>query len=662
MELVSSNKNITILTTLSDCSLGNFPSEILINIFSNLDERDLYSLQIISKRFYSIINDEELWKNLFSSKFRTNTFPSFTGSNKFSIEFINRKYGLHEWKHNKSVRTKYTISSGSRVTSPIGNILFDYPRCLCYSDGVITILQLQQFKKSRGNRARLTYIPCTTPQGCSTLHFDLNSAVFGRFDGRLFGKILNNKSYLQHVVEFDSQHSSAVTAIGTIDTSENFCVSGSENGEIIWWKNAKKVKAWKVSNNPILRLSIYREWTIIMDQNSIYVIHSMKELNSIQIPSKTSTSVGETPIQVQFFNIDFGSKSIIIGDTTSLYVISFNPFNNMFGFTRTIEFEKDYIEEVVLDEVTSKKEQDLQLAGGNGCFMAIKLHSNTAKIINIRASGPKLVIQTDLSFNENEILYTCQVTNLVVVCVLNGFINVYDALSGELIKVIQKTEKNPTFLRISQGRLLVSNNENVIHYLKFIPDEKHDSGRSGNGNGSSTNRNSNKWRETLNTELQIYDEELELNERQRIENNRLLNLYGGDIEHDIITEQSEEHDLQFRIALLESEADSNMPSLQMDDQDNEEMRRAIEESQRIFENNTLPSVIDNLDNQENGIEDEELMRAIEASRLQEENRLQEIGSSTDTAANIANTSEINNVDDDEAFQLAIALSLSEMNS
>ncbi|EDO14637.1 hypothetical protein Kpol_309p6 [Vanderwaltozyma polyspora DSM 70294] len=640
--MINDNKEIAIM------SLEKLPSEILINIFSNLDERDLFILQLLSKKFYDIINDEELWKNLFLSKFKTSYFPSYANSNKFSVEFNSRKDGLNEWKHNKSVRTKYSISSGSLVTSEIEQLLFDYPRCLCYSDGVITLLQLQQFRKTRGNKTRLTYIPCTTPQGCSTMHFDLGCAVFGRFDGRIYGKMLSTKSYLQPIVEFDDHHTGAVTAIKTVDNNENRCISGSENGDIIWWTEAKKVKSMKLSNKPILRVEMWKDWTIVLDEEKIYVIYRMTDLNEISLDLDIKNINSRAPVKVHFFKVDFGSKSVLVGDTKNLYIISFNPNNNLFGFTKSMNFEDELIEEVVIDEASAKRDQRLELAGQDGCFIAIKTDLNKIYIVDIRAPGATFHLQSKIVLSNGEKAYTCQITNLVMVCALKGYVNIYDALSGELIKTVQKTEKEPGFLRISQGRLLLSNRENMVHYFKFIPDDNSETSKSGTGQSSSANRNTTKWKETLNAELELYEEEEERNELQRMENSRLLNTYGGDFTTSTdLNGIEDEEELQLRIALMESE---NYTSNAVNAENDEAMRNAIQESDRLF-NTEQNSTLDN----QIGI-DEELRMALEQSRIEDElRRATEVENITSSVNNINSSSSL----EDEELQLAIALSLSE---
>lgn len=646
-------------------TLQSLPSEVLINIFSCLDESDLFVLQGLCKRFDNLINDEELWKNLFVSRIHSLSFPSFSKSTKYSTEYVERRKGINQWKHNRAVKTKYVVSPQRNhhlEQTQIENLVFHYPRCACYNDGIITLVQLQ----SKRQKQRLTYIPCTTPQGCSTMDFNINAAVFGRFDGRVFGKLLSNKSYLTPVTEFNDRHTTCVTAIATSKlndaTKEDWCVSGSENGEIIWWCETKLVKRLKISTKVILKLALYKTWTIAIDEDNFYIINEMSTVHSLPLPE----ALLHDRNQIHFFKIDFGGELIVISSIKELFVISFNPTKD-FGFTKSISFEEATISDIFLDDATSLMEQDTSLTGGDGCYLAVLTNDNKITIINIRStSGNALKMHTQIDFEGK--IFTCQLTNLVLVCAMENILQIVDPTTGLLVKTVQKTDKFPQFLRISQGRMIVGSG-NTLHYLQYISDNMLLDGKHGGGSHNGGKSRSNKWK-ALSSEMQVYNEEERITEERERENERLLRIYGGDLEDD------EDEDLQLRIALIESERQQEeQVSANLELSEEEQLRRAIEESQRVHElesNSTNPIEED---------EDEEFRRILEQSRLEESlsrNNGQrrglshlmdsEASSTTGSTENAGgqqqnqqlNASSTASVDDEE-LQLAIALSLSELN-
>lgn len=539
-------------------SLQTLPTEVLINIFSHLDEKDFYSLQETCKHFEHIINDEELWKNLFVSRIHTNLFPSFSRSNKYSIEYVERNKGLNQWRHNRAIKTKYTITT-QNMENQLEKVVFDYPRCACYNEGVITLVQLH----SRRRKDRLTYIPCTTPQGCSTMHFNINAAVFGRYDGRVFGKLLTNKSYLYPVTEFDSMHRGCVTAITTAaleDSSKDWCVSGCETGQVIWWCETKRKQLIQLSNSPILHLSLYKDLTVAMDASKIYLVEKMKQVFTLDIPQEFK----QYPNQIQFFKVDFGAKLLVLGDVSQIQVISINIHKD-FGHTRSIDFP-EMIQEVFIDETTTRREQDSSIAGDDGCYLGVLTRDNSVMTINIRTPGSELHLQTKLTFQDQ--VFTCQVNNLVLVCAFSGTLGVFDASNGTELRVVQKMEKYPQFLNISNGHMILGSG-NVLHYLQYASDDT----ASKKSGGTQRNR-SNKWNETLNSQLYMYDEDEKLRREKEEQSEKLRKKFVGDLD---------DEEIQLQIALMESEAAANAmssASVASPSTIDDELLLAIEESKR----------------------------------------------------------------------------------
>lgn len=693
-------------------SLETLPTEILFNILAYLDEPDLCNLQQISPLLNLIITDDELWKYLFRARLNTNKFPSVSKSNDFHTEYITRRDTLLRWRHNRVIRTKYAVTpfrthlaaaaaAAQNNLNSIENLVFAYPRCACYHDGTITLIHLQ----NKRSRQRLTYIPCTTPQGCSTLDFSINAAVFGRFDGRVFGKLLSNKSYLTPATEFNSSHSTCVTAIASLanDTShanEHRCVSGSENGELIWWEDTKKIASLKPTNSVIWKIYYWKDFTLALDHNRLYVIVNHTTVYSLALPlsvirpGMTRINPNLQPQEIlQFINVDFGSKSLIMASNSTLFTLCFDP-DNSFGSLQSIKIKDIFpnvsttITNVYLDETTALKEQDFSLAGNDGCYIAVQTSDNDIAIINIRNIANMIKIQTTLSFDEQ--IHAIKVTNLLLVVAIANQVHIMDSSTGSPIKIIQKTDKYPQFLDISENKILVGSG-NLLHLLEFISNKNKkldgDENDIGTISTSKSHKNrSTKWIETLNSQIDNFDEDENYRRTQRLEHDRLLDTYGGDItptsryNDQLLTmvndDGNNDDDIQLRIALLESQsANTGDATHAEDDNENEQLRRAIEESQRLQEEN-LTSMYHNEDNvaddyEDEGVDDdEEFRRVLELSRNEQEqshrprNRaVHLLAGDSAQAANPSNTatSNTNAMSEDEELQLALALSLSEVN-
>lgn len=619
-------------------SLQDLPLEVLINICSFLEEPDILVLQSINNFFHHLLHDQEFWKKLLLNKLSTLKFPSVSHQDEYIKEFYQRKHLLNDWKHNKVVKNKYTINPYRHIPTQIEKIIFQYPRCYLYNDGIITIAQLNKLStgsNSTNRRSKFTYIPCTTPQGCSTMDFNLHAAVFGRFDGRVFAKLLTNKSFLQPVAEFNNVHerNSCVTAINIMPSDQEgkhtICVSGSELGELCWWEDTKLTARLKLSSATIMKLFIFNNnglnYTIAIDSNlHIYIVLDKGEKvvtldNSSALPSDLKIN------DIHFIKIDYGAMNLILTTLTTIYVISIDPQSDL-GHYKNFELTgNDRIKDLYIDEPTALKPQDLNVAGEDGCYIALTLENNDILIINIRESldtdSSKLRLHKRLIFNE--IITACQINNVILAVTLEDNLKIIDPATGDLLKTVPKIDKLTQFIRIYDNKIIITTGNN-LNYYQFNSTHKHNYNDNNYHSTGSTSRHksksghqvSNKWNVNLNTAKRLFDEEEDLKQRRINENNRLLNEYGGDLNFEdnqhFMVSNGDEEDINLRIALLESQQNSSRSHSQsqqdVDLDEDEQLRRAIEESQRLHNSEILPSN-----------EDEELRRALELS-MQEQPR------------------------------------------
>ena len=127
--------------------LLKLPLELWIMILARLDEQDLKILNLaIPVIFQNLINDNELWKQIFKQLYNTIYFTNLSKSNNYYDEFCLKLKYLKEWKHNRGIKTKYTISThanGHGEVDQVEHLVFAYPKLATYNNGVITILNLE---------------------------------------------------------------------------------------------------------------------------------------------------------------------------------------------------------------------------------------------------------------------------------------------------------------------------------------------------------------------------------------------------------------------------------------------------------------------------------------------------------------------------------------
>ncbi|AAS53809.1 AFR438Wp [Eremothecium gossypii ATCC 10895] len=543
--------------------LQELPTEVLVSIFSYLDVQDFKALEQASGRFHRIINDEELWKNMFLARMHTKYFPSCSRSSRYSIEYGERNLQLARWRHSRAITTKYEITHERRtndISAPgIRQVVFDFPRCACYNEGLVTFLQLN----AKRRKDRLVYIQCATPHSCSVMHFNINAVVFGRFDGKVFGKLLTNKSYLSPVIEFDSSHNSCVTAITTIayeGSSHDWCVSGSEDGEIIWWCDAKLHSRMKISNQTILKLFINPRMTVAIDTERAYIITGMKEVHSLELANYVTATNGGGP---KFIQVDFGGELLVLGSSSKLCVVSINRHRDI-GFSRKFDSATEILQ-ISIDENTARREAEgAAVAGGDGCYIAVRCADYSVMVFNIRSQTPEIKPQLKLSFHEP--LFSCKVNHLILACAFSGMVGLYDAAIGTEVRVTRGTEEYPQFLDLADGHLVIGSG-NTLHYHQYASlNQKKKKKPVSNVRG-------NRWNETVQSQLEVFHDTERLRNEQVERDAELRQRFLGDVD---------DEEIQLQIALVESETTyTSLPAAGVSYE--EEFRRALEESRRAYE-------------------------------------------------------------------------------
>lgn len=509
-------------------SLLDLPVELIIQILSYLEVSDIYNIYDTCELLKNIINDDELWKNIFLTKFKTIKFSSVTKSYKYSIELIRRQQILTKWKKATGTHKNLIIDVPN-----VEKLVFNYPKVISFSDqGEINILSIDKGKSE-------VTIPITTPNGCTCYHFNSFGSVFGRFDGKIFTKLLNNRSsYISSITQFSDSHGCSVTSIYNDELN---CFSGDEHGFIFKWdlKNRNLIKKFKISDQSILKIKGSNNLIISMDFNKIHIVEN-NSIKSIELVDFEN---------IQFFNVDFASKLIILTNMNNLRIYSFgeNSFGkfNEFNLSNNDQFYKISLE--------IKKNLDLRIAGNDGCNLGLLTINGLVISINIRNLILKNnKIQPQLLFNPIFDNLNIPVgippissidvnSSVILLGSYNGFAATYDILTGDFIKLVS-TRIPKRYLLLTENSFLIPvksvklglNNEsnglllinNIIQYFQF--------GNLANEQGAqkkvkkSINVNFNDRKNLIQNKIKNEIDDLDFNEFEDYKNEKLLNKYNGD--------------------------------------------------------------------------------------------------------------------------------------
>ncbi|KAH3671367.1 hypothetical protein WICMUC_004664 [Wickerhamomyces mucosus] len=419
-------------------SFLSLPVEIKIEVLSYLDVSDLFNIAETCQNLNDIINDEELWKNLFMKTFHSNRFSSVSNSYKFSVELFERNKVIHQWKRGTGI---HRLIQTNIFT--IQDLNFQHPKLFIFSDqGYISIVGVDKGKIE-------TQIPVTTPTGCSSYSFTPSAALFGRFDGRIFAKLLASKTYVSSVIEFNNQHSSSVISIFNDDL---YCYSGDETGYIIVWdlKTGNSIKEIKLSSSPIIKIKGLNRVIVAIDALSNFYFIDLNEIsdrdNDDNKNSIRTFKIGRT---FEFFEVDFAGNLLILGNAKEMVVYSFDRAS--FGRFSSYKVEEaDEIYRLTIEDKSNTKKRDLNVAGYDGCNLVLVLKSGTVIVFNIRENKVRSknnnlqpLCEFFPTFDNLQIpngippISSVSINSTVVLLgSYNGYAAVYDALNGGLIKLV----------------------------------------------------------------------------------------------------------------------------------------------------------------------------------------------------------------------------------
>jgi len=406
----------------------NLPVEIIIQVLSYLEVSDLYNIAETCQSLNHIINDEELWKNLFIKKFHTNHFSSISSSYKFSVELLERNEILHRWRKSTGIHKIFTIN-----TTSVEKVIFNYPKVLSFSDqGDINIASIDKGKTD-------VTIPMTTPVGCTSYSFNTYASVFGRIDGKIYGKLLATRSYLSSMTEFNRAHDGMVTSVHNDDMN---CYSGDEKGNVFTWdlKNGEFLKNYKVDTaDAVINIKGFNGLIIALTSTHITIIEN------------DSVRSFEHDKGVDFFDVDFGGKNIIVGNLHDLYIYSYHKYS-MGRVSKISIGEDDEIWSIGLENKKYSSGRDLKIAGYDGCNFGVVTKIGRCLTFNIRDSKLSNHGKMETLSPQCEIFPifdTLKIPNgippinsisinssVVLLGSYNGFAAVYDALTGGFVKLV----------------------------------------------------------------------------------------------------------------------------------------------------------------------------------------------------------------------------------
>ncbi|ANZ78004.1 BA75_05061T0 [Komagataella pastoris] len=656
--------------------LPELPSEVLVTIFSFLDPMTLDGLSLVCKRWKMVINDNELWRENFIKLFGSKQFQSLTRSTQWRTELLMRKELAQRWIKGKGMYHTYAVKNGV-ITDIAADFRNDKLVLFSKNTGDLTITSL------RSNKGE-SPITGVFPNGTTSCELSKNAMIFGRWDGKVYLKLLNQKNvYLNDSISLrESTHEGIVTVTkinkdsiaGKHGSVRAF--SGDHRGRVIGWdlKNYQKVVDWPISNASITNIeSNYQDCVIVRDQlGIIYIIdHNLKDSRGPMRPPRIIKTEKIDENATFSMQVDFGDENIVISYENKVRVYSYSQ--HKFGHFSELEVpEDDQIYRTVISQMNLQCcRKDDTLAGHDGLLCGTIFKSGKTVIWNVRSWEdqqpipiihvivPKFQHYVYLNEDSPRVVSLDINSSVIIFGSHNSYCSLYDAVSGDFMRFVSRKlprkilfhdqvlpvteillDKEDNFA--TNGVIIMGN---IIQYFQFGEQKNYDKFKKKMARNSLKRAGIDDRKIKNRRHIKDDVEDFTFQQIQEQQKSELLDKYNGDSFED------EDEELSIAIALSES--------LKMKDkeegnaEEDDELKRALE----LSRSQTAILSDEPVDDLRLDSEDHDLKYALDLSKRG--TQLANIfpdgeGSSSRIESDLDNTS----ANDDE-LELALKLSLIE---
>ncbi|ESX01812.1 hypothetical protein KL918_004783 [Ogataea parapolymorpha] len=456
------------------------PLELLMVVFRFLDPGSLKNMALVCKTWYRLSKDNSMWMQIFKERFSSigSVFPRVSRTRLWRTELIERETLIKNWKKGKGVHNTYNLESLFYTTDLQCDFKTNRLISLNKNTGNLVTCSLN-------NGANIDLQPSTIPSGTTAYAMSKHSIVFGRWDSKVFGSLINHKNILlSGIKEFKGAgHRGMVTCVNVNQTElgkegKIGAITGDENGTIVGWdlKKGAQVAHCKICEATIAKVdSDYKDVIVVLDtQGALYVVKNMfnvfdctPEVHELQV------SLEINPQNVMFMKmyVDYGDSNIVLIDENTVEIISYRD-----NLVRRFVTEEPIYKSSLEQNSTAFTKRDVELVGTDPLFLAILLKSGRVLVINVRAYEyqirpvldilPRLAYEDDdyqrvVAINQNvdlPALSEIAINSLVVaVGSYNGKIEFYDITTGEFFRKIAIKSSSKMLQQVGSQLLPITN-------------------------------------------------------------------------------------------------------------------------------------------------------------------------------------------------------------
>lgn len=432
-------------------TINDLPSEILIQVFSNLDPIQLSTIRLVCRHWNHAVLDKSTWIKSFGLKFGTRlAFPSASNSRLWILEYLFRLKMYKKWKKATATHKNYQLLNNEYglVDYALTNFAQDKLMTFGRISGDISMCNLSNGKMQ-------TFIPgnhlLTQITGYA---LNWNYLLVGKLNGEIYLKNLitstSSGSSRSSILKFEDDADSQDDAVTDCCLNYPFdkrkenidCVSTTIKGNVKCWNlNGKMIKKITLQEPIVNVASDFRNFVIAQGQEKVHII-DMKTFEVVSV----DFGMAIEEYDKCSMDVDHGDLNVVISYNSQIKVVNFKDIKNIRLKEVLIPDSVNIIASKLQTAPPNKlRNRDPEIAGSDGLMYANILDDDTVIVWNIRDPASQIIPQCTITpiFNKHhptiplDRTYTTSIalnSSVIAIGGYNGFTNLYNIFTGDFIR------------------------------------------------------------------------------------------------------------------------------------------------------------------------------------------------------------------------------------
>ncbi|ODQ78113.1 hypothetical protein BABINDRAFT_163131, partial [Babjeviella inositovora NRRL Y-12698] len=438
------------------------PSEILVQIFSHLDNLSLDTLNLVCKYWNALANNNNAWREAFMARHgHIPEFQPLSRSRLWKRELTMRENMARKWLRGTGKNHSFPVPRGSALMV-VPEFAADRLLVYQHSVGQIVVTNLRN-----GKHTDLIWLDNLNNGNVTAYDMCEMAIVCGTWKGEVFLKLLSNKTYMSPTIRLDgdTELSGEAVAISVVSLKKDGmnktgafgCVCGDAGGTVTCWdlKTPALIKRQRVSTLGIVKIaSDFHTAIVCLDTllNVHFVDTVTWAVSTVAYPKPLQTEALD--LEDIHLHVDFAGGVAMVGFQGDITLFSLSSIGVFSGYA--LADGLDAVHKSVASGYGGAYETEI--VGGDGYFIGVLTLHGGVLIINTRAASnfPASANVTTHSFTPfnhfipdyvgpdntpyevthfNSISINAQI---VLLGSYNGYSAIYDIFHGRLLKVVSK--------------------------------------------------------------------------------------------------------------------------------------------------------------------------------------------------------------------------------